>query len=276
MKLIEAATLAIVTASLATLAGCAAEEDAPAAAAAEQDFVSKGGVTLTSAGDRDLSLSLMMLDGVKAKTKGSRFIKATVSRKGKSFGAFCNLRGEVEKTSQLAKVSCSIGVETVSNDDDESLGFDVVLRRDAAGKTTFTLEDVNYAGDGTFLGKEAEILGDMDVMGRTNFALALDAREGKDPNKNVFLLARTLLDATAPLLAEKVKSEEVEQPVAVKSLSFGVDAKMSMDVSLALGRTGRLFASVDGVSVLVAPGEPAKGTLAAAAIESALKAKLPK
>lgn len=278
MPAFKTALVASTVVALAALTGCASEEAAPAGvgdpASAEEDFVGKGGVTLTSAADKDLSISLMMLDGVKPKTKAKRFIKATVSRKGQSFGAFCSLSGEIEKASQRAKIGCSVGVETVSNDDDESLGFDIVLVRGAAGDV-FSLEDVFYSGDFTFLEKQTKILGYTDEMERSDWKLALTAREGKDPNKNVFLLARTMLDGAAPLLSEKVKSEEVEQPVAVKDLSFRLDEKMNASVSLTLGRTGALRADVSDVSVLKAAGEPAKGTLAPAAITAKLKAKLP-
>jgi hypothetical protein len=278
MSAFKIALVASTALALAVLTGCASEEAAPAGAgdpaAAEEDFVGKGGVTLTSAADKDLSISLMMLDGVKPKTKAKRFIKATVSRKGQSFGAFCALSGQVEKASQRAKIGCSVGVTTVSNDDDESLAFDIVLARGAGGDV-FSLEGVSYSGDFTFLEKQTKILGYRDEMERGDWKLALTAREGKDVNKNVLLLARTMLDGSAPLLAEKVKSEEVEQPVSVKSLSFFLDEKMSASVALTLGRTGALRASVDEVSILVAAGEPAKGTLASSAITAKLKAKLP-
>lgn len=220
-----------------------------------------------------LSISLMMLDGVKAKTKSKRFIKATVTRKGQSFGAFCNLRVALEGATQTATVGCAVGVSTVSNDDDESLAFDIVLTRSPQGESV-TLENGSYAGDGTFLGKEAGILGHGD-MGLSE-KIALTAREGKDANKNVLLLARSVLDAAAPLLALKVKSDEVEQPVSVKSISLSIDEKMEANGSLELGRTGALSASMKKVSLLTTPGDPSKGVLAPAALASKLKGALPK
>jgi hypothetical protein len=267
--------LAVSSAVVLSSFGCAETSGAEAEpeALAEQDFVAKGGISLAAASDADLKISLMMLDGVKAKTKSKRFIKATVTRKGRSFGAFCNLRVELEGSSRVATVGCSIGVETVSNDDDESLGFDVVLTRTAQGES-ITLENGSYAGDGTFLGKEAGILGHGE-MGPSE-KIALTAREGKDANKNVFLLARSVLDAAAPLLAEKVKSEEVDQAVAVKAVSLFVDEKMEANGSLELGRTGALSASLKKVSLLATPGDPSKGVLAPSALAAKLKGALPK
>lgn len=265
---------AVVAVAVLALAGCASEEAAPSEgeAAAEQDFVSKGGVTLTAPGDRDLQISLLMLDGVKAKTKGKRFLKATVTRKGKSFGAFCNFGVTLESASRSVGIGCNMGVATVSHDDDESLSFGITMRRTPAGDT-FVLSEPSYSGDGTFLGKEAAILGHTDAA--TGFELPLVAREGKDASKNVFLLARTLLDGAAPLLAEKVRSEEVDAPVAVKSLSLSVDEKLEVTTSLTLGKTGRLHASLDPVSLLATPGDLSKGMLASAAITAKLKAELP-
>lgn len=272
MRTLLAAAVSLTLAVLA-LPGCAEDGSAPEGeAATEQDFVGKGGVTLTAPGDKDLQISLMMLDGVKAKTKDKRFLKATVTRKGKSFGAFCNFGVTLEGASRVVGIGCNMGVTTVSNDDDESLSFGITMRRTPAGDT-FVLADPSYSGDGTFLGKEAAILGHTDAA--YGFELPLVAREGKDASKNVFLLARTLLDGAAPILAEKVRSEEVDAPVAVKSLSLSVDEKLDVSTSISLGKTGRLHASLDKVSLLAKPGDLSKGTLASAAITAKLKAELP-
>src|SRR5262245_57901587 len=90
------------------LSGCASTEpDATpsgASDAQEQDLVSRGGVTLTAPSDSGLKISLMMLNGVQPRTKNMRFIKATVYRRGKSFGAFCTLLGTVTSAAdQTAK-----------------------------------------------------------------------------------------------------------------------------------------------------------------------------
>ncbi len=253
-------------------AGCAEDTTgSPEEAAAEQDFVSKGGVSLSAPGDKDLQISLLMLDGVKAKTKNKRFIKATVTRKGKSFGAFCSLRGQIVSSEQRAIVSCAIDVATVSNDDDESLGFEIMMTR-TRGQDLFVLRRADYSGDGTFLGKEAAILGHTD----DTTDLELSAREAKNENKNVFLLARTLLDAASPLLSEKVKSEDVDAPVAVSAVEVSLADTMTLQTSLALGRTGRLHAAADEVSVLSTPGDLSKGLLAAPALTAKLKAALPR
>lgn len=274
-RILSPAVLSAVTLGASVLfLGCAdpSSDDAPASpdeGAQVQDLVSRGGVTLTAAGDADLRISLLMLDGVKAKTKNKRFVKATIYRKSKSFGAFCSIRGEVSATRQVATISCNIGVATVSNDDDESLGFDVVLARGPAGESV-TLAGVSYAGDGTFLGKEAGIIGHEDAA-----PLPLTVKEASNMDRNPLLLARSLLDATKPLLGKKVNSDEVDAPVAVKSASFSLDQKLELTTWLALGRTGRLHAELDPVSLLKSPGSLATGLLDKAGLIVRLEGALP-
>jgi hypothetical protein len=264
----------VIAVALSALAGCSESEpaspEAEGQAGQEQEFVARGGMTLKAPTDADLRISLMMLDGVRAQTKNQRFVKATVLRGSKSFGAFCDLTGSIEKDSQSAKVSCNIGVATVSGDDDESLSFDVVLSRTPDGESV-VLSNVSYAGDGTFLGNEARIIGhDNDRP------VPLTVQEANNVDKNAFQFARVLLDATKPLLAERVISEEVNAPVVVKSADFHVDTKLNVSVSLTLGRTGQLSTSLAPQSVLTSPGELSTGVLAASGITKRLKAALPR
>ncbi len=184
------------------------------------------------------------------------------------------------KEESKAKLLCSLGVETVSNDDDESLGFDVALARtwDPTAKAfveTLTLEGVVYSGSFSFLEKETQILGLTEAMEAPGWKAALTAQEGRDPNKNPLGLLRAVLDAVTPLCGEKVRSEEVSQPVAVKSVFAMVDEKMTTSGSLALGSTGRLKVELPEVSLLATPGEPRSGFLAPSAMTAALKARLP-
>jgi hypothetical protein len=256
--------------------GCAepSSSDAPQAnteGAQEQDFVSRGGVTLKAPSDSALKISLMMYKGAQTRTRNQRFIKATVYRGAKSFGAFCDMSGDHDSASKSsAKISCSIGVATVSDDDNESLGFDIVLKRDGSSES-ITLDNVFYSGDGTFLGDQAAIIGHNEEP-----ALKLDAQEANNNDKNALAFARTLLDATKPLLSERVQSEEVNQPVAVKSASFYLDSKLDLNVSLKLGRTGALYASLPKQSLLKTAGDLSQGVLDAAAITTKLKAALPR
>ena len=258
------------------LSGCAEPEADGASSPAdpivdEQELVSKGGVSLRAASDPGLRISLMMLPGVKTKTKNQRFIKATVSRGSKSFGAFCNLHGERTATTSKAVVSCSLGISTVSNDDDEALVFGIALERTASGETV-SLEDVGYSGDGTFLGTQAAILGHDGSP-----SISLSAQEANNPAKNVLQFARTVLDGTGPLLAERVISEaNGGEPFAVKSLSFTLDTKLMMSTVLRLGRTGRLWQAIPEQSLLEVPGDLSKGVLDQAEITVRLKAAIPR
>lgn len=239
--------------------------------AAEQDFVSRGGVTLKAPSDSALKISLMMYTGTQNRTRNQRFIKATVYRGSKSFGAFCDMSGQHDSASKSsAKISCNIGVATVSDDDNESLGFDIVLKRDGSSESLF-LDNVYYSGDGTFLGDQADIIGHNEAP-----ALPLEAQEANNTDKNALAFARVLLDSTKPLLSERVQSEEVNQPVAVKTASFYLDAKLDLNVSLTLGRTGALSASLPKQSLLKTAGDLSQGVLDAAAITTKLKAALPR
>jgi len=213
----------------------------------------------------------MMYRGTQTRTKNQRFIKATVYRGSKSFGAFCDMSGDIDSASKSsAKISCALNVATVSGDDDESLGFDIVLTRNGSEESV-TLENVFYGGDGTFLGEQAAIIGHDDAP-----ALKLEANEANNTDKNALGFARVLLDGTKPLLSERVQSEEVNQPVAVKSASFFLDSKLDLNVSLALGRTGALRASLDKQSLLKTQGDLGQGVLDAAGITAKLKASLPR
>jgi len=258
--------LGLVAAGLLPACGGSAEPTAEDV----QAFASRGGVTLEAPSDPGLRISLMMLDGVQPQTKNQRFIKATVFRGGASFGAFCTLRGDLTSSRQRAIVACSVDVATVSDDDNESLAFDLVVTR-AGGRETVTLEDVLYAGDGTFLGEEAKTIGHEDER-----PLALTAREADNLDKNAFAFGRLLLDAIEPLLAKKVHSDEVDAAVAVKEASFFAHPDMSVHASLRLGQTGQLFEPVRPQSALVVPGDLAKGLASRATLTERFVAGLPK
>lgn len=251
---------------LLLVAGCASSSEP--SAEGTQDFSSRGGITLEAKSDPELRISLMMLDGVQSHTKNLRFVKATVFRGETNFGAFCSLRGELEKADERAIVSCSMDVATVSDDDNEGLSFDLVLAT-KEGKETVTLEHVSLAGDGTFLGDEAKILGHEDEA-----PLALETREGDDLDKNVFALSRVLAGAVRPVLGTKVKSEEADALVVVKSASYSLETNMTMTTSLDLGQTGQLHETVAPISVLREEGNLAKGVLDTQGLAARLEASL--
>jgi len=261
---------AILAGSLFVLAACGDAEPTSSPLVDDADFVSRGGASLNVEGDPALSISLLMLRGVQPSTKNQRFIKATVARAGESFGAFCNVHGDVEDALRVATITCSIGVTTVSDDDNEFLSFDIVVKR-AGGSETLTLERVGVSGDHTFLGHEAEILGHEDEP-----PISLRAREAQNPDKNALTFARTLLDATEPLLPLSIVAEEIGEPVAVKSVGFTVDQKLQMSTVAKLGRTGMLSAVIPEQSLMVVPGDLSKGVLDAAGIAARLQAALPK
>ena len=258
--------------ALSAVSGCAddtSESTDEAVASDEQDFVSKGGVTLTSPDDGDLRISLMMLDGTKPSTRNSRFVKATVSRKRKSFGAFCDVSARASSELETARIGCAVRVATVSNDDDEALSFDVVVERTPAGGESIALANVAYDGDGTFLGDEAAVIGHVGERA----PLLLAAKESTNANRNVLLVARRLLDATRPLLTEKVWCDDVEASLAVKAARLHLGEEMDLSVALALGRSGILERTVTR-SVLSTPGDLSKGLLSADAITTSLREAL--
>src|SRR5438477_1417893 len=128
MRIVESLGVWTGLALLAAMAACGGADDSTEGGS-EADATQFGGTTLTSSADPGLRIKIQMLDGVQSKTHNRRFIKATVSRGGKSFSAWCDQRGAKDVDGSVVHtVSCSKGVTTVSNDDDESLSFDIEQR----------------------------------------------------------------------------------------------------------------------------------------------------
>ena len=247
------------------LAGCGEGAEEGTGSADATSF----GTTLTSAGDKPLTIKLQLLDGKQAKTKNQRFTKATVSRAGKSFSAFCSIAGELGTSARTTQLECGEYAETVSNDDDESFSFTV--ERERAGETsTFTLVSVDYSGDGTIFGEQVGILTGSDDIDTSGFEpVPLTAKLGKGTTKDPFAFADLVDEGAEGVLGKPVLSHEVDQTLPVRSLAYRTSPEMELDVTVRLTKSGSVEVSMpESVSLLKTKGQLSSGYATAATVRN--------
>lgn len=248
--------------------------------------------TVSGDDDSDLNLgnvklTLELKDGVTKKTKNKRFTKVRVSRPSrrgeKSFEAWCSLSGEVSLDKQESSVGCGLYEDTVSNDDDESLGFSVLQRRNVGVREPeFVFTGLSYMGDGTIFDDELKVLfGNNYDLEQIRYAdstdVALEGTLENTPEQSPFVLLALVGDSLKGLLGRLVYSDDLEATVKVKAVEFSVSEKMNLGLTLRVGRDADHGVSVGSrPSLLKDPKDLSKGlTSSETILERAIKT-LPK
>jgi hypothetical protein len=253
--------------SLNACASSTGEDEGPTEDSVEQDLAAFRGSSFKAGA---LSVKLEFKDGVKATTLNKRFIRATVTRGSKSFGAWCSLRGDGAVASKSDLVDCSLGVSTVSNDDDESLAF-TIQRSGAASAPTYKLS-YDYAGDGTFLGNEFDILAGSGANTDGKLDLSVTKR-GTRVENDPFVLADSIHEALGGLLGMRVLDSGLRAKIAAKSYDFSVSDRMDLTLSVGLDANGgRSVTAEKSVSLFATPGSLTSGLASNSTLESRSKA----
>lgn len=257
---------------LAIGTGCGPTDDEDAVDQAEEALASRP-IVLRSADSKPLTIKVNVFDGVKEKTKNNRYIKVSAERGGESFDSFCDLRGDIDGGGAWTAIECETGVRTVSDDDNESLRFQIRKRQNA-----FELAEVFYAGDYTFLGKEANVLlnGEPDGAHRV-VALTAQGALPTSIDKNPFVLGDRVHAALRGTVGESFYLANLGVSPKIKSPSFWrVASDMTLHPSFALGNGDRHEYLLESVSLLSRPGVLASGVATEATLASRVKRALPK
>ncbi|MBI4043021.1 MAG: hypothetical protein HY391_06060 [Deltaproteobacteria bacterium] len=227
--------------------------------------------------DPDFRVTIEMFDGAKKKTENKRFIKATVSRNGNSFSTWCQEFTGVASSdgSVESELGCTLGVSTVSNDDDESLTF--VLRRYYASEfeTFYLLHKFDYVGDGTFLRKEVEILTGKkfnrvdDSFVEEQITLEMEDT-GSDPEKDMNAFWHYLTRVLEGVVGKEVDLSENQRGFKIASIEYGVDHELNlaMTVVLTFGRNDSRETMIHiAISLLKEEGKLRSGLLSARGVQ---------
>jgi len=259
-------TSVLVLATLSLICACEASgpapngEDGTIDQSGKADDATDATTTLLAGPEgSDLTVAVQMLNGKKGTERENlRFTKVTVKRADQSFTAWCDSAVRDRGEDRLISVSCALGASTVSGDDDESLGF--AIERTGRGDTvTYTLGQIVYSGDGTFLGEEADILMGPD---RADDDIPLTPRrEGTSTKRDPFALAAFVDEALAPLIDQPAYSEELRASIAIKGYSFSLSNAMDATITLALTDEGWSAVDIvmDPISLLSTAGNLASG-----------------
>jgi hypothetical protein len=278
-RLSAIAFAAFLASTCASLTGCgaAADRDDAEDTTEESELSTSEALTFKGTTDTALSIKLEVLDGIKTTTMNKRFIKATARRASKSFESWCSLSGSSDGTRTKTRVECSVGVETVSNDDDESLTF--ALESDDAG-ATFVLTDREYVGDGTFLGDEATVIGAGSMWDPPSEATPLAAKRGSKltTERDPFAVGALIHEALAGVTGASFYLSDLGVSVPVNGYaSWNLSEKVEFSTRFAVGKTRTNTEFVpSGVSVLATAGDLSTGLAAPADITARVKAALPK
>jgi hypothetical protein len=242
--------------------GCAVGDETTADA--ESDLAGFKGRSFKDGG---LQIKLEFKDGIQASTQNKRFIRATVSRGASNFGAWCTLQGASATTS----VSCRLGATTVSNDDDESLSFEVERSGNAANPKYELSFD--YRGDETFLGKEFGVLAGSSSSHNATGVSLTPSKKATLPEHDPFALADAARAGLDDLAGVKVLDADLGASVAVKAYAFSLSDKMDMSVTAFIDtRNSRSVSAKKAISLLKTPGSLASGLASRAEIATRTKA----
>jgi hypothetical protein len=220
-----------------------------------------------------LTVKLQMLDGTKRHTKNRRFIKGRFSRGNKSVTMWCDSLVEAAKNEPVVtKIRCTTGVATVSNDDDESLTFEIVRKGDE------TKGEIGYFGDGTFLGDQFKVLAGPQASDRHEAALALTVSSNPDSiDKNPLTLVDRVAAASNAMIGKTVhiQDDDVDARVKIKSLTALISDKLVVSFIPRFGGTRDFDAyQNDDVSLLEDAGQLGSGVVSEATLTDRMKAAL--
>ncbi len=234
-------------------------------------------VFVTQEAASPLTLSIYVRDGVKKTTLNKRFLKVVAARAGKTFEAFCDLQGDNDAASKrlVTRIECALVAETVSHDDDESLLFSIIEEKVAGKAPAYSLEEVQYSGDGTFLGDQLDVLMGENMEG-TEFDL--DRKTNSSEASNPFTVGAAAHKALGTLAGEDFYVKNLGATTTVHDYSaFRIDATQAVTFDVRLGPTGGERAYGAGTfSLLSTEGVLADGYATASTLASRAKKSLPK
>ncbi len=171
----------------------------------------------------------------------------------------------------ITSARCTKGAVAVSDDDDESLTFEIV-RKDSA------LEgEIAYAGDGTFLGEDFAVLAGRPAQGSDEAKRALSVRSsGDNVDKNPLALLDRVAEATKAMLGKTVHIQDdgVDARVKITSLDVLVSDRMTVSSIPRFASSVHLWSNDDDASLLRTAGQLASGIVTEATLQDRFKVAL--
>ncbi len=224
------------------------------------------------ASSNGLKIKLEMVDGAKPRTKNRRFISGKFTRGSKSIKMWCDSSVSAQKNQPaISSVRCTKGAVTVSNDDDESLSFEIV-RKDGALEGT-----IDYAGDGTFLGEDFAVLAGRNAQGSDQEKMPLSVRSsGDNVDKNPLLLLDRVEGAAKSMLGKTVHIQDdgVDARVKITSLDVLVSDRMTVSFVPRFASSVHIASNDDDASLLRTAGQLASGIVAESTLKDRFKVAL--
>lgn len=182
--------------------------------------------------DTALKIGVQELRGVKGNTKNNLYVKVSVKRGSKRFDVFCRRMGEVSKASFENILTCSKVAETVSNDDNEAMLFDIAWEQ-SPQKQEVRVQKIERFGDGTMLGEDVEILTGLKFNDHKIRGLEIPLVSVNRRVVTAFTQIASLRNAVENLIGLKatIKDGRISVDVPVKSFRMTVNPDMSVILS---------------------------------------------
>jgi len=185
--------------------------------------------------DRALKIDLFELRGIRSHTDNKLFLKARVQRGAKSFQVFCSRRALIRLQALTNILVCGEFAETVSNDDDESFEFEIVMINNEGG-IGYAVQKIAYFGDGTILGDKAEILTGLKWSDRALEDTVIELKRGNNLPLAGFKQGEWIDEALRSLLDRKVRVRDggLELNLPIDGFSVRIGDHLSATVSVTL------------------------------------------